>query len=659
MGIDTVKEVIIQAYTSGRPIKETPAAIGTFNGSDLSRFNPVSILSAVNTIPGIRMEERSPGSYRFSIRGSLLRSPFGVRNVKVYLNGLPLTDAGGNTYINLIDNNSIQSAEIIKGPGGSLYGAGTGGVVLLNSPRNADPSIELSSSIGSYGLFRHQLSASFKAKKLNTTLRYSEQRYAGYRDQSEMKRHAFTGDFTFLLNEKNTISATLLFTSLYYQTPGGLNLAEYNDNARRARPAAGPFHSAADQKAAVKNNTPFTGLTFEHEWNSKWISRLSVVGAYSDFKNPAIRNYEARNETNAGLRNENLLDFQGKKISGRFTFGTELQQIISPVKVYGNRGGKRDTLQTNDLLRASIGSLFSQIDLTLSEKLILTLGGSLSSLKYNFERRYPGANVKQTKNFNPVFSPRIALLRKLTPNFSAYTNMSRGFSPPSLAEVRPSTNTFNSTLQSESGTNYEIGTRGNFKQLTFDLTAYLFNLNNTLVIRHDNTGADYFINAGKTRQKGIEAFVAWTIMSKPNSFISKLKIWSSYTLNNYHFVNYQSGDTDLSGNRVTGVPPVVVVSGIDIGVLKKLFISVTSNYTDHIALVDNNSIYAAEYYLFGSRLSYRSAIGKNVLEIFAGIDNAFDRKYSLGNDLNAAGGRYFNVAPGRNYYGGVNFKIGL
>ena len=77
------------------------------------------MLPAVNLVPGVRMEERSPGSFRLSVRGSLLRSPFGVRNIKVYWNDIPFTDAGGNTYFNLVDPNSIRQIEILKGPGSS------------------------------------------------------------------------------------------------------------------------------------------------------------------------------------------------------------------------------------------------------------------------------------------------------------------------------------------------------------------------------------------------------------------------------------------------------------------------------------------------------------------------------------------------------------
>src|SRR5690348_9013143 len=115
-------EIVIEAYETNRQLNEVPASIGILQTKELQRFNNTSILPAANTIPGVRMEERSPGSYRFSIRGSSLRSPFGVRNVKVYWNGLPFTDGGGNTYLNLLDFDAFGRAEVIKGPGGSLYG---------------------------------------------------------------------------------------------------------------------------------------------------------------------------------------------------------------------------------------------------------------------------------------------------------------------------------------------------------------------------------------------------------------------------------------------------------------------------------------------------------------------------------------------------------
>ena len=129
----TLESVTVTAFGSNAKWKDVPAAVALINKQQLQRFDNKTLVPVLNTITGVRMEERSPGSYRLSIRGSLLRSPFGIRNIKVYWNDIPLTDAGGNTYLNLVDINQIQSAEIIKGPAASMYGANTGGAVLLKS----------------------------------------------------------------------------------------------------------------------------------------------------------------------------------------------------------------------------------------------------------------------------------------------------------------------------------------------------------------------------------------------------------------------------------------------------------------------------------------------------------------------------------------------
>ena len=129
----TLQEVVVRAYEQNRKLSDVGAAIGWVGQSQLNRFSNTNILPAVNTVPGVRMEERSPGSYRLNIRGSSLRSPFGVRDVKIYYNEIPLTDPGGNTYLNELGFYNFQSIEIIKGPAGSLYGAGIGGAMLIHS----------------------------------------------------------------------------------------------------------------------------------------------------------------------------------------------------------------------------------------------------------------------------------------------------------------------------------------------------------------------------------------------------------------------------------------------------------------------------------------------------------------------------------------------
>ena len=130
--VASMESIVVKGYESNAKRLLVPASISTIGKAELQQFSSYSILPAFNAVAGVRMEERSPGSYRLSIRGSLLRSPFGVRNVKVYMDDMIFTDAGGNAYLNLLDVNSIGGVEVIKGPGGSIYGAGTGGALLLS-----------------------------------------------------------------------------------------------------------------------------------------------------------------------------------------------------------------------------------------------------------------------------------------------------------------------------------------------------------------------------------------------------------------------------------------------------------------------------------------------------------------------------------------------
>jgi iron complex outermembrane receptor protein len=603
------------------------------------------------------MEERSPGSYRFSIRGSTLRSPFGVRDVKFYWNGLPLTDGGGNTYLNLLDFDAIGRAEIIKGPGASLYGAGTGGVVLLNNPLANKNQLQLSAGGGSFGLQRYQVSGAFGNAKKKFFVNYAHQQADGYRQQSAMRRDALNAEGKFSLSEKSVLQVSLFYTDLYYQTPGALTLSQYNTNPKEARPS-GVFPGAVQQHAAIYNKTIYGSSTYDHQWNSKWSTRIGSYGSYTDFTNPSILNYERRTEQNLGGRTDTRYEFGREVFKTKLTFGGEFQYFYSPLTDFGNRNGVRDTLQTDDRLTSNSLLLFAQTEFDLPHHFYATVGGSASFVKYKFERLAGLPSGNYQRNFDPVVSPRLALIKKLGESFSVFGSVCKGFSAPAQAEVRPSTGVYNSTLSPEQGINYELGFRGSMKRnFSFDIVFYDFELVQAIVSQRNIFSADYFINAGRTSQKGIETSLSFQ-KETSSKFISNFKTWISYTFTNYKFSNYQHDGVNYSGNRWTGSPLNTLVSGFDLTILKKCYWNMTANYTDCIPLNDANSIYASSYFLVGSRIGFRNNLTeKTSLEIFCGVDNALDQRYSLGNDLNAAGGRYFNAAATRNFYFGVKCKM--
>lgn len=659
-----LQEIVIEAFETNRRLDEVPASIGLLKTGELQRFSNTSILPAVNIVPGVRMEERSPGSYRFSIRGSSLRSPFGVRNVKAYWNGLPFTDGGGNTYLNLLDFSSIGSLEIIKGPGGSLYGAGTGGVLLIRSPQITQDQLEASAVMGSYGLQRYLIGGQLKGGKVSGNLQFAHHESDGYREQSALKRNALNGDVRFRVGDKGTLTSTLVFSNLFYETPGGLTLTQFEADPSAARPAAGPNLGAVEAKAAVTNETIYGGFLYDHDWNDQWSTTTGIYGGFSAFENPTVRNYEAREETNLGVRTTTVHRLYSDQsiIGGKISFGGEYQYFTGPIDVFDNDGvGNPAAVQVRDEVTSKAGLLFAQGDLELPGRFYVTVGASVNFLTYQFLRIEPAPQVEQERTFDAVFSPRLAALKKFSDAVSLFASYSDGFSPPSLAEVRPSTNTFSNTLKAESGNNLETGLRGRLlnRKLGYDVVVYTFKLRNTIVVQRNEDGADYFVNAGKTSQRGIEALVSYDLVNEGN-LLSLFKLWASYAYQHYRFTEYVVVDENFSGNKLTGVAPTIFSGGADIGLHERFTLNLTANYVDHIPLNDANTAFTQPYLLLGARAGWNTLLQqRHRLEVFAGIDNALDETYSLGNDLNAFGGRYYNAAMPRNYYAGIRATLGI
>ncbi len=655
--IRNLQEVIVQAFASEKPLEQVAASVAIVDAEELNRFNNTSLLPALNTIPGVRMEERSPGSFRLAIRGSSLRSPFGVRNVKFYWNGLPLTDGGGNTYLNLLDFNSVSQIEVIKGPSGSLYGAGMGGVLLLNSSVPTKNEIQLSAVVGSYGLQRYQLRATAAERKVKATIQYAHQQADGYRQQTAMRRDALNLELQIQLTSKTILRSTSFYTNLFYQTPGALTKAQYDLDSRQARLATATLPSAVDQQAAIYNQTFYSGAMLDHQWNNNWSTTVGFFGAVTDFKNPAITNYEKRRENNWGGRMENQLSFKLSSAKGKLTFGGELQFFNSPIRNYDNLQGVTGNLQFSDELKSSLATVFAQSEFDLPSNLYLTVGASGNFISYQFNRTSTIPAIQQIRSFEPVLIPRVALLKKWSEHLSTYGSISKGFSPPTLAEVRPSTNTYNDSLQAETGINYELGARGTFvKNFSFDVALFSLQQDETIVVQRQINGSDFFVNAGGTSQLGAEVMVSY-LKELKGSPLSSIKIWTSYTRNNFQFNTYVKNQQNYSHRNLTGTAPVVLISGFDLKSKVGFYLNSTFNYADAIPLNDANTDFAASYFLFGSRLGWASNLKKMPIDVWLGIDNATDQTYSLGNDLNATGGRYYNAAARRNWYVGFTFRF--
>lgn len=649
--------VYVQGYSRSMRLREAAVAVGLVGAADWQRFSPVTILPATNLIPGVRMEERSPGSYRLAIRGSSLRSPFGVRNIRMYIDQLPFTDPGGNTYLNGLAPSFINRLEILKGPAGSSYGAGTGGAVIASTDTATRKNLGVTLTAGSYGLRQADAVASFGNEKIINHIVLHHQRADGYRQQTEMERIFGSWQATVKESDKASLSALLFYSDLKYQTPGGLTLAQYEQDPKQARPAGGPFPSAVDAHAAIRQRTIYTGLHQEFQPTDAMNIGLSLYGAFVRVENPTVRNYEQRSEPHFGGRASFAYTRQMGKATMLWTGGGEWQQGIYQVNVYRNKDGQPDSLQTADDITPRNALLFSQLEFSLPGGWHPAGGISWNSNKVQIRRQTDVPVSRFTSDYQGEWSPRFSLTKAFR-NFSVYGLVSKGFSPPTTTELLPSTSVINKDLQAEWGWNYEIGIRGGAfsNRLWYDINFFYFRLQDAIVQRRDASGADYFENAGSTRQYGFEALVKYALI--PGSAVShsswKLQYWGSYAMHPFKYDDYKTIATDFNGNYIPGISKQVFSSGFDLQGPKEIQAHITYQYVDPVWLNDANTAKAKAYQLLGLRIGNRIWRG---LSGFAGADNLLNMTYSLGNDINATGGRYYNAAMKRNYYLGININF--
>ena len=639
---------MIRAYEQNQGLKDIPAAINYIGGNTLNRFGNSSVISAINSTPGLRMEERSPGSYRFNIRGSSLRSPFGVRNVKVYFNDIPITDPGGITYVNQLGYYNFKSIEVIKGPGSSLYGAGTGGVLLIESVSDdmvSGASIQHSS--GSYGSNNFFGSATTRSTSGNSFMHtgYQHQTSKGYRAHSKLRRDVFSWNGRFTMGS-SLLKVNFLYGDLYYQTPGALTRAEYNADPSAARPPVGSIPGAEAAHAAIYQKQFIAGASLTQPLTSHLENKSVLYGMFTDLKNPTIQNYSHNTEPHAGARSLFIYKIKKAGTDVIFHIGGELQKGFASVSIHKNVNGNADSLRSHDEINNLQSMLFTQAALQ-SKRWSIIAGASLNFLRVKFERFSPASSGKQDREFDNKLAPRVSIMRKLGA-VNIYSGISKGFSSPTTSELLPSGGAINLDLKAENGINYDVGIKGTIHHVYFDINAFTFSLTNTIVLRRTASGGDYYINAGKTKQYGVESSFNYPLTGKKLS--DKSLLWFSHTWHNFHYKTFTQLNNDFSGNQLPSVAPHVISAGVDIYMINGLIGSLNYFYSGKIPLNDANSDYASAYHLVRLQLGHEKMFHQAGFKIVAGVENLLDQKYSLGNDINGFGGRYFNAAAGRNYY---------
>lgn len=344
-----------------------------------------------------------------------------------------------------------------------------------------------------------------------------------------------------------------------------------------------------------------------------------------------------------------------------WNLGYEYQHTNSEVINYDNNQGEIGDIQAADLIKNESQFLFTRLKLELGERLSTELSTSLNFAKYDFEALPESQNSTAfgTVKLDAELMPRLAVSYLISKQTVLRGIISRGYSTPTKDEVRASDAVINPNLKAEDGWNYELGlrTRTPFERIYLDISAFYYRLNNAIVRRVATNDQDFYVNAGGTNQKGLEIEVNAEVLKNNPSFLKQIDFSTSVTLNDFKFRNYVVGSDNYSGNLLTGIPKLGLSNILNINFQKNISLFVQHQYNGKTSLNDAETVFAKSYQLLDAKLSWQTQLKNSRITFNIGANNILNTDYSLGNDLNAFGARYFNPAAKRSFVGGISLRI--
>lgn len=659
-----IPEVVIKATLVTDSLQRIPAAIGVLRKADLTGNNGTIITSALNTLPGIYVQQGALNTNRITIRGIGARTQYGTDRVKAYIDGIPISSATGATSIEDLDPEILESVEVIKGPVSSMYGAGLGGAIAMyTSPPNRNR-LQLNSTIGSFGLLKNSLTAALAGANSGIRANYAQLDSDGYRDNSEYSRKSLTvtGFHDFSASTGIKLFSNMVRLKAYI--PSSINFTDFQNNPTTAD---GNWAAARGYESYDKW---LGGITLEHDFSNRFKNTTTLFGNYRNGYEP--RPFDILDEDRLGLGARTKFNFKYSLFGKRsvLVFGAEYLFEDYSVSFYdnlyrdypGNGSVKGNEINSNNQKR-SYSNVFVAQQWSLSGRFLLDLGINVNSTMYELEDTFRGDSLDQSGSYQYgiIASPRVAASYSLSEGKNIYASLSQGFSTPGVEETLTPSGQINTDLLPEKGINLELGIKSSWFQEKLYAEAAFFSIlvDNLLVAQRIAEDRYIGINAGKTQHTGVEIALHY------KELIAKkwlLKPYFTAALNNFKFKDFKDGDSDYSGSELTGVPRHTFNIGVASELVNGIFLRINLLNVGKIALNDANSVYSSSYRLLNLKVGYTFKALQNFnLEIYGGVNNLTDVNYASSVLPNAVGfggaqPRQYYPGDGRNFYAGL--KIG-
>jgi iron complex outermembrane receptor protein len=654
-------EVILDAFSSAQTLSSIPSSVGLISQNILESNDQSSLLPSLNTVPGVTMESRGyGGSHRLNIRGSSLRSPFAVRNVKMYFDGIPLTSADGQTPLELIDASDISSLEVIKGPAGSMYGSGNGGVLLMKSVPIDSGVIRITTAnqFASFDGFRNTNSAAIGLKGSQLRIAHNLQDYEGYREQEFNKKQQVSLLYKQQINTQQSLTLWGTYYNGNWGLPGALNTMQRDTMPQQAIPFAIINNTSLQRERLVG------AINQSGRWGKLFSHQISLNYQQTDKKNPY-----GTSAFNSGFKNEGAQSITGRAV-------VNFAQRHKSIRINAAVGSEWQT-ETYSILEQTIESgnpadfkyyydigyrqamVFAQS--VMDWKDLVSITGGLSSAdneQYARGRNAQSFQFDTTGTWGRSILPRFAVSIQPFEGFHLHRSYSAGAANPTLFEmIDQENNAYNLQLSSERGTLHELGIKHHLQNLFIDysIVAYRFEITDAILPYSLPTEAgdalQRYHNAGSTSQVGLEWSLKYERFGIAKNF--DIALWSNGSRNNHRFDNYMVNNEILNGLRLPGVPLTQANTGMQLK-YKRFQLSLVDYWMDKMPLNNLNTEWIPAYHLLNAFASYQFSILEELTCIVhAGINNLLNSSYSSYLNLNALSDRYYNPSAPVNYFFGL------
>jgi iron complex outermembrane receptor protein len=665
--VTQLPELNVTVTRTQEPLDRVPFAVGVLDRNDISRGQPtLGIDEALNNLPGVVVANRYNFSLdqRISIRGFGSRSNFGVRGLKVLVDGVPQTLPDGQSQLTNVDFADLERAEVLRGASSSLYGNASGGVISLQTQR-ADPGpfaqrIRLQGGGGKRegdGFYKWQSWTSGRSGNVSGTLSVSQFKADGFRQHSaaEFRQLNTGGDWTINGSTSATVRLSLA-DNPQAQNPGALTRSEYETNPDSA--AANNLRRGADKD--VQQHQLSVGVRhFSAKGNEYGVT---VFGLLRDLENPLAAppdipggptngTYVRIGRNVAGIRLNSVHALGGAEHAPRLTAGVDLQRMSDDREnIVSDAGAPSGALFLDQQERVTEVGPFAQLQWAPNERLLVSGGARFDWVRFSLGDRFLTDGDDSGNRSMSAVSGNIGASWAFAPTFVPYVNVSTSFETPTTTELvnQPDgSGGFNRELGPQRAVNYEVGARGEAsRRVTYSAAVFMSRVTDAIVQEEEVGGRAFFRNAQRTHNDGAEMGLSVTP-------VTGLTLNGAYTYARYRFVD----DPELDGNRLPGVPSHFWRLGLRTGITNGLYFDADHTLTSSVASDDANTpegtVDSWGAGVTNARLGWDGDVGVLRLSPFVGVNNLWDRRYIGSVTLNGLFGRVIEPAPRRVVYFGT------